>query len=104
MELVTARFSPDTINVSVIGEVETAPNQPSQHQIQPTHQVRLTAGGFKESRVYLIRPNIDGKAKQAVAINLVQGVSEKSNPILPENDIIVVSRSGTTLTVDRLSL
>jgi polysaccharide export outer membrane protein len=53
----------------------------------------------------LIRLNINGiVSQQAVAINLAQGVSEKSNPILQENDIIMVSRSGTTRIVDTLGL
>lgn len=49
--------------------------------------------------------NLDGTvSKQAVTINLAKGVSDQSNPILRENDIIVVSRSGTTQIVDTLGL
>lgn len=109
VELATARFSPDTINVSVVGEVET----PGTLKVQPNttlNQAILTAGGFKGSRarrssVDLIRLNIDGTvSKQAVPIDLAQGVNEQGNPILRENDIIVVSRSSTTRIVDTLSL
>jgi polysaccharide export outer membrane protein len=109
IEVATARFSPDTINVSVVGEVEA----PGVIKVQPNttlNQALLTAGGFKGSRarrssVDLIRLNIDGTvAKQEVPINLAQGVNDQTNPILRENDIIVVSRSGTTRISDALSL
>lgn len=109
IEVATARFSPDTINVSVVGEVEA----PGVIKVQPNttlNQALLTAGGFKGSRarrsfVDLIRLNVDGTvSKQKVPINLAQGVNDQNNPILRENDIIVVSRSGTARITDTLSL
>ena len=109
VELAQARFSPDTINVSVIGEVEA----PGTIKVPPNttlNQALLNAGGFKGSRarrsaVDLIRLNADGTiAKQEVSINLAQSVNEQSNPILRDNDIIVVSRSGTTRLTDTLNL
>lgn len=107
LELATALFSPDTINISVVGEVET----PGTLKVPPNttlNQALLTAGGFKGSRarrssVDLIRLNIDGTvSKQEVPINLAQGVNDQGNPILRENDIIVVSRAGTTRITDTL--
>jgi len=105
LELATALFSPDTINISVVGEVET----PGTLKVPPNttlNQALLTAGGFKGSRarrssVDLIRLNIDGTVStQEVPINLAQGVNDQGNPILWENDIIVVSRAGTTRITD----
>ncbi|HEY9890386.1 MAG TPA: SLBB domain-containing protein [Candidatus Sericytochromatia bacterium] len=107
LELATALFSPDTINISVVGEVET----PGTLKVPPNttlNQALLTAGSFKGSRarrscVDLIRLNIDGTvSKQEVPINLAQGVNDQGNPILRENDIILVSRAGTTRITDTL--
>lgn len=93
VELATARSSPDTINLSVIREVETSETI----KVTPntTLNQALTDGGFKSSRVQpshldLIRLNLDGISKQQVPINLAKSVNEQSNPILQENDIIVV--------------
>lgn len=49
VELATSGFSPDTINVSVVGEVET----PGTIKVTPKttlNQALLTVGGFKGSR------------------------------------------------------
>ncbi|MDP8965575.1 MAG: polysaccharide export protein, partial [Cyanobacteriota bacterium] len=68
------------------------------------------AGGFKGSRtrrstVDLIVLKIEGTvSKQQVPIDLAQGVNDRSNPILRENDIIVISRLGAARITDTLSL
>lgn len=106
VELATACFSPDRINISVSKAVET----PGTIKVTPNttlNQALITAGGFKASRakcssVDRIWLNIDRTSQQAVAINLAPGVIDKINPILREDDIIVVSRFGKTQIVDRL--
>ncbi|HEY9661287.1 MAG TPA: SLBB domain-containing protein, partial [Allocoleopsis sp.] len=98
-QLATASFAPDTIRVSVVGEVvtpgiiEVPPNT-------PLNQALLAAGGFdrrraKTSEVELIRLNPDGTAtQQTVAIDFAQGISDTTNPILRNGDVIVVGRSS----------
>lgn len=97
-ELASASFSPEKITVNVVGEVERAgailvpPNT-------PLNQALLTAGGFnrraKKRSVTLIRLNPNGTVvKRDVDIDLAEAVSEKSNPPLRNNDIIVVKKSG----------
>ena len=109
VEVATARFSPATINVSVVGEVA----EPGTIQVPPNttlNQALLTAGGFRGSRarrstVELIRLNPDGTViREDVPINFAQNVNEQTNPILRENDIIVVGRSSSTRFTDTLGL
>lgn len=109
VELAEARFSPDTINISVVGEVKA----PGTIQVRPNttlNQALLTAGGFngsrsQRSRVELIRLNPDGTiARRDVPINFAQAVNEQTNPILTDNDIIVVSRNTTARITDTLGL
>ncbi|EDX74547.1 Polysaccharide biosynthesis/export protein [Coleofasciculus chthonoplastes PCC 7420] len=98
-ELARANFAPDTIQVSVVGEVV----EPGIVQVPPNtplNQGILAAGGFNHSRarsssVELIRLNPDGTvAKRTVPIDFAQGINEQSNPVLQNNDIIIVGRSG----------
>ncbi len=109
VELAQARFSPDTINVSVVGEVEA----PSTLKVPPNttlNQALLTAGGFKTSRarrsnVELIRLNPNGTvSRENVPVDFAQGANAKNNPILRDNDIVVVSRSNTARVADALNL
>lgn len=106
-EVATASFSPDTIQVSVVGEV-TQPGLVEVPPNTPLNQVLLAAGGFdqkraKKSSVELIRLNPDGTvSKQTVPIDFTQGINEENNPIVHNNDIIVVNRSNTTRIVDSL--
>lgn len=99
-QLSTASFAPDTIRVSVVGEVitpgivEVPPNT-------PLNQALLTAGGFdrkraRTSQVELVRLNPDGTVTQrTVPIDFAQGINETSNPVLRNNDVVVVGRSGS---------
>ncbi|HEY9638071.1 MAG TPA: SLBB domain-containing protein [Coleofasciculaceae cyanobacterium] len=109
VELAEARFSPDTVNVSVVGEVKA----PATIQVRPNttlNQALLTAGGFNGSRaqrstVELIRLNPDGTvSRRDVPVNFTQAVNEQSNPILRDNDIIVVSRSAIANITDTVGL
>lgn len=102
--LATANFSPATIQVSVIGEVKRGTGGTGGTTLQlpantPLNQAILAAGGFNDSRarrttVDLIRLNPNGSVtKRQVRVNLGQGISEEVNPILRNNDTIVISRS-----------
>ncbi|EDX70598.1 Polysaccharide biosynthesis/export protein [Coleofasciculus chthonoplastes PCC 7420] len=106
-ELATATFSPEIIQVSVVGEViepgvvEVPPNT-------PLNQALLAAGGFDQKRAHkhsveLIRLNPDGTvSKRTIPIDFAQGINEQSNPRLQSNDIIVVNRSGTVRVTDTI--
>ncbi|MBD2577608.1 SLBB domain-containing protein [Oscillatoria sp. FACHB-1406] len=106
-EIAKAQFSPDTIKVAVSGEVR----QPGIVNIPPNtplNQAIMTAGGFNRSRadndrVTLIRLNPDGSVvSREVPIDISQGISEQSNPLLRDNDIIVVGRNRATAIADSL--
>ncbi|MEQ8468172.1 SLBB domain-containing protein [Coleofasciculus sp. E1-EBD-02] len=106
-ELATASFSPDTIQVSVVGEV-TRPGLVEVPPNTPLNQALLAAGGFDQKRarkssVELIRLNPDGTvSKQTIPIDFAQGINEQRNPILRDNDIIVVNRSGVARIADTI--
>jgi polysaccharide export outer membrane protein len=105
--LAAASFAPKTINVKIVGEVrkpgtiEVPPNT-------PLNQAILTAGDFdkrraNQSTVELIRLNPNGTVtKTAINIDFSQGINEKTNPILRNNDVVVVNRSGLAATTDTL--
>lgn len=105
--LATTTFSPATIKVNVVGEVkrpgvaEVPPNSPLNAAI-------LAAGGFddrraKKSSVGLIRLNPDGTViERKVDVDFSQGINEETNPVLNNNDVIVVGRSGLTTFTDNL--
>lgn len=99
-ELAIASFSPDTIQVNVIGEV-TTPGPVEVPPNTPLNQALLAAGGFNDSRaqtgsVELMRLNPDGTVSQReIPVNFNQGISEEGNPILYPNDVIIVKRSGS---------
>lgn len=99
-QLSSASFSPNTIQVSVVGEVVT-PGMVEILPNTPLNQALMAAGGFDQrrartSRVELIRLNPDGSVTQrTVAIDFSQGINEASNPALRNNDVIVVGRSGS---------
>jgi len=96
-QLAAASFSPDKIQVNVVGEVtrpgtvEVAPNT-------PLNQAILAAGGFneraRESRVQLVRLNPDGTvSRQEIPVDFSQGIDAANNPTLRNNDIVIVSPS-----------
>ena len=69
----------------------------------------MSAGGFKPSRansrvVELIRLNPNGTiSRSQVAINLNQGIDAPTNPLIQDNDIIIVGRSRTAIWGDNLN-
>lgn len=106
-QLASTSFSPETINVNVVGEVVN----PGQLSILPNstlNQGILAAGGFdnrraRRSSVELIRLNPDGSvARRTIPVDFSEGISEEMNPPLRNNDIIVVGRSGVASTTDFL--
>lgn len=108
-ELATASFSPSTIKVYVVGEVDT-PGAVEVPPNTPLNQAILAAGGFdsqraQRSEVDLIRLNPDGTvSRREIEIDLAAGISEETNPVLRNNDVIAVGRSGLASFSDSTSL
>lgn len=106
-QLATTTLSPATIKVGVVGEVK----RPGVTELQPSsslNQALLAAGGFNDARassssVDLVRLNPNGTVtKRAVKVDLSKGINEETNPILRNNDVIVVNRSVLARTGDTL--
>lgn len=106
--LASASFSPDAIQVNVVGEVRN----PGAIQVPPNtplNQVVLAAGGFnpiraKNSSVVLVRLNPDGTvSRRRVEIDFGEGVNEDNNPVLRNNDVVIVNRSLVTTVADTAS-
>jgi polysaccharide export outer membrane protein len=104
-QLATTTLSPETIQVGVVGEVK----RPGAVSIQPNsslNQALLAAGGFNDARartttVDLVRLNPNGSVtKREVNVDLSAGINEKTNPILRNNDVVIVNRSGLARTGD----
>jgi len=104
-QLATTTLSPNAIQVGVVGEVK----RPGAIEIRPNsslNQALLAAGGFNDARasrstVDLIRLNPDGSVtKRVVKVDFSQGINEQTNPILRNNDVVVVNRSGLAKTGD----
>ncbi|MBD2518427.1 SLBB domain-containing protein [Nostoc sp. FACHB-973] len=98
-QLATTTLSPARIQVGVVGEVK----RPGLTDVQPNsslNQAILAAGGFNDARasssaVDLIRLNPNGSVtKRVVKIDFSAGINEQTNPILRNNDVVVVGRSG----------
>lgn len=111
MELASANFSPPTIKVNVIGEVQN----PGTIQLMantPLVQAVLAAGGPKYWRantgnIDLVRINRNGTATfRKITLNLSQGASNEKNPPLRDGDTVRVNRSvfgALTDSLDALS-
>lgn len=105
-ELASASFSPDTIRVNVVGEVgqagvvELPPNT-------PLSQAILAAGGFnnraRKGSAELVRLNEDGTVERTeIPVDFAEGIDEESNPLLRNNDVIIVNRNGLANVTDTL--
>lgn len=97
-DIASASFSPTTINVNLVGELV----EPGLVQIPPNtplNQALLAAGGFDKLRarmtsVELIRLNPNGTVtRRNIPINFELGNASENNPVLQNNDVIVVRRS-----------
>jgi polysaccharide export outer membrane protein len=83
------------------GTIEVPPNT-------PLNQAILTAGDFdkrraNQSTVDLIRLNPNGTVtKTSINVDFSEGINEKTNPILRNNDVVVVHRNGLASTTDTI--
>jgi polysaccharide biosynthesis/export protein len=98
-QVANSNFSPDTIKVSIVGEVV----RPGAIALLPNtslNQALVTAGGFNKARaemdsVDLIRLNPNGTiSRLTIKINFSATANEETNPKLQNNDVIMVRRSG----------
>ena len=96
-QLTAANFSPDKVSVNVVGEVES----PGQITVSPNttlNQAVLAAGGFNnraKETVELIRLNPNGTVtKRQVEVDLGEGLDAEENPLVLNDDVIVVGRNG----------
>jgi polysaccharide biosynthesis/export protein len=101
----SANFSPEEITVYLVGEVET-PGAIKLPPNVPLNQALLAAGGFTnravEGSVDLVRLNPNGTvSKNEIEIDFAQNVNDTNNPILQNNDTIVVSETGLSQFSDR---
>ncbi len=106
-EVASASFSPDTIRVNVVGEVKNAgvvqlpPNTPLSQGI-------LAAGGFNNTRASrgsaeLVRIQDDGTVdRETIPVDFAEGINEENNPLLRNNDVIIVNRNGLATLTDTL--
>lgn len=99
-------FSPQSITVNVVGEVES-PGAVELPANAPLNQAILTAGGFnrraKKGTVDLIRLNDNGSVtQQEIDVDLAAGLNPENNPALRPNDTVVVSTNGLNRVTDTL--
>ena len=106
-QVASASFSPDTIRVNVVGEVQNSgtlelpPNT-------PLSQAILAAGGFNNTRAKrgnaeLVRIQDDGTVvRETIPVDFAQGIDEGNNPVLKNNDVIIVNRNGLAAVTDTL--
>jgi polysaccharide biosynthesis/export protein len=104
--LASASFSPDTIKVNVVGEV-TGSGKQELPPNTPLNQALLAAGGFNNradrGEVELVRLNPDGTvSKREIQVDFTQGINEENNPILQNNDVIIVGKSTLATFSDTL--
>ena len=104
-KLAEGTFSPAEITVNVVGEVVT----PGPVQVKPNtplNQAILAAGGFDSQRadtkkVELVSLKPNGTVdKRQIEVDLGAEVNDETNPVLGQNDVVVVGRSGSTKTAD----
>lgn len=102
--IASASFSPDSIRVNIVGEVEN----PGTRDLIPNtslSQAILSAGGFNnranKREAALIRLNPDGTvATRSITVDFAQGIDEELNPLLRNNDIVIVDPSAATTISD----
>jgi polysaccharide export outer membrane protein len=104
-QIAAASFSPDVIQVNVVGEVKT-PGPVEVPPNTPLNQAILAAGGFDQSRankgsVQLVRLNPNGTvSKREIDVDFAADNNDENNPALYNNDVIVVGRSATAAVGD----
>ena len=106
-KLAEASFSPGAITINVVGEV-TSPGTIEVPPNTPLNQGILAAGGFNNQRankgsVELVRLNLDGTvSKRKIKVDFANDIDEENNPVLRQDDVIVVQRSGVASVGDAL--
>lgn len=105
--LAEASFSPERIQVNIVGEVKN-PGSVEVPPNTPLNQAILAAGGFDNTRarrgsVELIRLNPNGTvAKRNIPVDFSEGIDQENNPPLRPGDVVVVNRSTLTRVSDTL--
>lgn len=104
----SASFAPDTIQVNVVGEVKN-PGPVALTPNSTMNQAILAAGGFttraSSNSIDFIRLNPDGTvSRQELETDLAEGLDTTNNPVVQNNDVIVVGRSGWAETGDTLDV
>ncbi|WP_204102585.1 MULTISPECIES: SLBB domain-containing protein [Spirulina sp. CCY15215] len=102
--LAPATFSPQTIDINVIGEI-TSPGTQTLRPNTPLNQAILAAGGFnnraRKNKVELVRLNPNGTVlRETIEVDLSQGINDENNPLLLNGDIVVVQPSTLTEVTD----
>ena len=109
VQVARANFSPESMNVQVVGEVVKAGNV----EVPPNaslNQAILAAGGFKDPRaqtssVDLVRLNPNGTVeRRTLQVSLADSPNEQTNPILRPDDVVMVARNNLAVTSDFLTL
>jgi len=106
-QLGVANLSPDTIRVSVVGQV-VRPGTVELPNNSSLNQAVLAAGGLLRTgdpnRVELFRLNLNGTVTaQQVALDYTQPLTPDTNPPLRNADVIVVNRSAISEATETLS-
>lgn len=108
VQVAAATFSPQVINVQVVGEVL----RPGIVQVPANATLTqgiAAAGGFNlqranTSRITLVRLNRDGTVtRRRISYSMAAQPNAASNPVLQQGDVIVVERSGLTQLGDAVS-
>jgi len=105
--LATSTFSPDSIQINLIGEVA----QPGVMQVPPgtsLNQALFLAGGFtsrsRRSSIKLLRLSPNGTvAQRRIEIDLEDSINDETNPLLHDRDVILIGRNTAAEVSDRLS-
>ncbi|MGB3533502.1 MAG: polysaccharide biosynthesis/export family protein [Microcoleaceae cyanobacterium] len=105
--LADASFSREEMQVSVVGEV-MVPGLMEVPLDTTLNKAILAAGGFDQSRAHrntveLVRLNPNGTvSRREITLDWQADINERNNPILRQDDVIVIRRSGLTQTGDKL--
>jgi polysaccharide export outer membrane protein len=96
--LSSANFSPNSIRVNIVGEVQT-PGVVELPPNSPLNQAIFQAGGFntraRRREVTLVRLNPDGTvSRREIEVDFEQNTNDESNPALQNNDVVIIGRSG----------
>ncbi|MFK8186052.1 MAG: polysaccharide biosynthesis/export family protein [Phormidesmis sp.] len=105
-KIAAASFSPNSIQVNVVGETERTGTL----ELPPNtslSQAILAAGGFNtranETEAELIRLQPNGAvSRRIIAVDFAQGIDEENNPLLRNNDVVVVNPSAIANVDDKV--